>query len=54
MKIIKWIVLWLIGKYLPGYHLHCDPVSKKGFVTVTATGPVREKEAINGCQPELR
>jgi len=28
MKIIKWIVLWLIGKYLPGYHLHKDPVKK--------------------------
>jgi len=27
-SIIKWIVLWLIGKYLPGYHLHKDPVKK--------------------------
>ena len=28
MKIIKWIVLFLFGKYLPGYHLHKDPVKK--------------------------
>lgn len=26
--IIKWIVLWLIGKYLPGYHLHRDQARK--------------------------
>lgn len=27
---IKWLVVWLIAKYLPGYHLSKNPGKRKG------------------------